>query len=58
MTNNTSDPDYTSMENDIFLMFKSGLINVSIREDGQWLYSASEHAKTLIAEQLDLDNNA
>lgn len=48
-----SDPDKTSIENDLYLMFKAGLMDVAVREDGEWLYSASEYSKTLTPEQLD-----
>ncbi len=46
--------EYTKEEvqNDLTLMVKAGLIDIHMREDGEWIYSASEYSKTLTAEQL------
>ena len=48
-----SDTDKTSIENDLYLMFKAGLVEVAIREDGEWFYSVSEYSKTLTVKQID-----
>ena len=48
-----SDTDKTSIENDLYLMFKAGLVEVAIREDGEWFYSVSEYSKTLTLKQID-----
>jgi hypothetical protein len=45
--------DKTSLENDLMVMYKLGLIDVKIREDGQWVYFATEYSKSLTPEQLD-----
>jgi hypothetical protein len=37
---------------DLYLMVKAGLVDIKIREDGQWLYFASEMSKTLTEDQL------
>lgn len=45
--------DKTSLENDLMVMYKLGLIDVKLREDGQWVYFATEYSKSLTPEQLD-----
>lgn len=44
--------DEEDIIHDLYLMVKAGLVDIKIREDGQWLYSASEMSKTLTEEQL------
>ena len=38
--------------NDLTLLVKAGLVDIKMREDGEWIYSASEYSKTLTEEQL------
>jgi len=38
--------------NDLTLLVKAGLVDIAMREDGEWIYSASEYSKTLTEEQL------
>jgi hypothetical protein len=45
-------------------LVKAGLVDVSMREDGEWIYSLSEFAKTLdeqqtleIINQIDQEDN-
>jgi hypothetical protein len=42
-----------SVENDLFLMVKANLVDVRMREDGEWIYSPSEYSRTLTPEQLN-----
>jgi hypothetical protein len=44
--------DKEDVVNDLYLMVKAGLVDIRIREDGEWVYSASEMSKTLTEEQL------
>lgn len=36
--------DYTTddLSRDLYLMVKAGLLEISMREDGEWVYAASE----------------
>jgi predicted PhzF superfamily epimerase YddE/YHI9 len=49
------DYDYgkEDVAHDLYLMVKAGLIDIKIREDGEWLYSASEKSKSLTEEELE-----
>jgi hypothetical protein len=38
---------------DLYFMYKAGLIDIKMREDGEWVYFATEYAKGLTPEQLD-----
>jgi len=44
--------DKEDVVHDLYLMVKAGLVDIKIREDGEWVYSASEMSKTLTEEQL------
>jgi hypothetical protein len=39
---------------DLQLMYKVGLVDVKMREDGEWIYFATEYAKSLSQDQLDV----
>ena len=47
--------DYTreELENDLYLMVKAGLLEVFIREDGEWVYSVTELSKTMTDEERE-----
>ena len=49
------DYDYgkEDVAHDLYLMVKAGLIDIKIREDGEWIYSASEKSKSLTEEELE-----
>ena len=53
-----NDQDKACIENDLLLMINANLVDISMREDGEWLYTASEYSKTLTPEQLNyiIDN--
>ena len=38
---------------DLMYMYKLGLVDIRMREDGQWVYFATEYAKSLSDEQLN-----
>ena len=38
---------------DLYLMVRAGLIDIKMREDGEWIYTASEYSKTLREEELN-----
>jgi DNA-binding transcriptional ArsR family regulator len=38
---------------DLQLMYKAGLVDIKMREDGQWVYFATEYSKSLSDEQLN-----
>lgn len=46
------------LEKDLYLMVKAGLLEVFMRDDGQWVYAVTEEAKKLTEEQTRelLDN--
>lgn len=44
--------DKEDVIHDLYLMVKAGLIDIRMREDGEWLYSASEMSKSLTDDQL------
>lgn len=48
-----SDDDYTrdDLSRDLFMMVKAGLLDVSIREDGEWLYSVTKEAEAMTDEE-------
>jgi DNA-binding transcriptional regulator PaaX len=39
------------LSRDLFLMVKAGLLDVSMREDGEWVYKVSEAALLLTEEE-------
>ncbi len=43
---------------DLRLMYKAGLVDIKMREDGEWIYFATEYAKSLSQEEVTaiLDN--
>jgi DNA-binding transcriptional ArsR family regulator len=43
---------------DLRLMYKAGLVDIKMREDGEWIYFATEYAKALSQEEVTaiLDN--
>ena len=41
------------VDQDLMLMYKAGLVDVKMREDGQWVYFATDYAKSLSDEQLN-----
>ncbi len=47
--------DYTvdDLHEDIWLLYKAGLIDVSMREDGEWLFTASEASLNMSPEELE-----
>lgn len=52
-----SSDDYTKEDlgRDLFLMVKAGLLDVSMREDGEWVYNVSDAALLLTeAEKEDI----
>lgn len=40
------------LDEDLALLVRAGLVDIKMREDGQWLYSASQYSKTLTEEQI------
>jgi hypothetical protein len=38
---------------DLQFMYKAGLVDIKMREDGEWIYFATEYSKGLTPEQLD-----
>jgi DNA-binding transcriptional ArsR family regulator len=50
--------DPISISKDLELLVKANLVDIKMREDGQWIYSASEYSKSLTEEELTniLDN--
>lgn len=38
---------------DLMYMYKAGLVDIKMREDGQWIYFATDYAKSLRDEELD-----
>jgi DNA-binding transcriptional ArsR family regulator len=50
--------DPISISKDLELLVKARLVDIKMREDGQWIYSASEYSKSLTEEELTniLDN--
>ena len=40
------------LDRDLHLMVKAGLLEIHIREDGQWTFSVSEDARTLTEDQI------
>lgn len=47
-----NDSDKLAIANDLTLMVKAGLVELRMREDGEWVYHASEYSKSLTPEQL------
>jgi hypothetical protein len=35
------------LQKDLYLMVKSGLLDIAIREDGEWLYKLTDAAKVM-----------
>lgn len=52
--NFSADFQYTKEDviNDLAMMVKAGLVDIRMREDGQWVYSATEMSKSLTDDQL------
>jgi hypothetical protein len=50
-----SDETYSKdeLQRDLYLMVKAGLLEINMREDGQWLYSASEASKNMTEEERE-----
>jgi DNA-binding transcriptional ArsR family regulator len=50
--------DPISVSKDLELLVKARLVDIKMREDGEWIYSASEYSKSLTEEELTniLDN--
>jgi DNA-binding transcriptional ArsR family regulator len=50
--------DPISISKDLELLVKARLVDIRMREDGEWIYSASEYSKSLTEEELTniLDN--
>lgn len=47
--------DKDDIQRDLYLMVKAGLLDINMREDGQWLYSVSEASKNMTEEErLDI----
>lgn len=47
--------DKDELQRDLYLMVKAGLLDISMREDGQWLYSVTEASKQMTDEErLDI----
>lgn len=38
---------------DLMYMYKLGLVDIRMREDGQWVYFATDYAKSLSDDQLN-----
>lgn len=41
-----------TLEKELYSLVKSGLVDVGINDDGQWVYIATEYAKSLTQEEL------
>lgn len=39
------------LNRDLYLMVKAGLLNVHMREDGEWIFSVTEESKTMTDEE-------
>jgi len=50
--------DPISVSKDLELLVKARLVDIRMREDGEWIYSASEYSKSLTEKELTniLDN--
>jgi DNA-binding transcriptional ArsR family regulator len=50
-----NEEEYTKeqINQDLYFMYKAGLVDIQMREDGEWIYTATEYAKGLTSEQLD-----
>lgn len=48
-----SNYDREDLSNDLFLMVKAGLLDVYMREDGQWVYDVSDAAKQMTDEERE-----
>ena len=50
--------DPISVSKDLELLVNARLVDIRMREDGEWIYSASEYSKSLTEEELTniLDN--
>lgn len=47
--------DKDELQRDLYLMVKAGLLDINMREDGQWLYSVTEASKKMTEqERLDI----
>lgn len=40
------------LDRDLHLMVKAGLLDIHIREDGEWVFAVSADAKTLTEDQI------
>ncbi len=50
---NEEEQNRQQVQQDLVLMYKAGLIDVRMREDGQWVYFATEYSKSLSDEELN-----
>jgi hypothetical protein len=48
-----SNSDYTKddLSRDLYLMVKAGLLDVSMREDGEWVYRPTQECREMTEEQ-------
>jgi hypothetical protein len=52
---NSENYNKEDLSRDLFLMVKAGLLDVSMREDGEWVYNVSESSLLLSeAEKADI----
>lgn len=52
MLNNMAD-EYRreDLSKDLFLMVKAGILDVNMREDGEWVYSVTEKGKSMTEDE-------
>jgi DNA-binding transcriptional ArsR family regulator len=50
---NEEEQNRQQVQQDLMLMYKAGLIDVRMREDGQWVYFATDYSKSLSDEELN-----
>lgn len=53
VTTETTMSEYSreDLNRDLYLMVKAGLLNVHMREDGEWIFSVTEESKTMTDEE-------
>lgn len=50
-----NEEEYTKEQvaQDLMYMYKAGLVDIKMREDGQWVYFATDYAKSLRDEEIN-----
>jgi len=48
-----SDYDRDDLDHDLYLMVKAGLLDVNMREDGEWVYHVTDASLKMTEEERD-----